>query len=217
MKLNEAVIKIREENNLTQEEMAKRIFVTRQAISKWERGLGYPSLDVLRLISREFKISINELLGVGKSQKNAEYKPIGFKNRGFIALYAAMLAFVIAVTTVFNLLSLGGDADLWELIVSDVFLGFVCLMVVILLIQSIFPVGLVLIEYNDYGVMVKTLRGRTEIPFQKTVSIEIKTHGNWNSGKMIVRTFDANYQVYPLKELNQVKTIIDEVRILNRY
>ena len=55
MNLSEKIIKIREENNLTQDEMAEKIFVTRQAISKWERGISYPSLDVLRLISKEFK------------------------------------------------------------------------------------------------------------------------------------------------------------------
>lgn len=36
MNLSEKIIKIREENNLTQYEMAEKIFVTRQAISKWE-------------------------------------------------------------------------------------------------------------------------------------------------------------------------------------
>lgn len=77
MNLSEKIIKIREENNLTQDEMAEKIFVTRQAISKWERGISYPSLDVLHLISKEFKISMNNLLDVNENEKSKEYKPIG--------------------------------------------------------------------------------------------------------------------------------------------
>lgn len=57
MNLAEKIIKIRQENNLTQDEMAQKLFVTRQAVSKYERGISYPSLDVIYLISKEFKIS----------------------------------------------------------------------------------------------------------------------------------------------------------------
>lgn len=217
MNLSEKIIKIREENNLTQDEMAEKIFVTRQAISKWERGISYPSLDVLRLISKEFKISMNNLLDVSENEKNKEYKPIGFKHYGFIILYAVMLAIVGAVMVAFNILSIESNAEIWELAVYNVLLGFVCLMVVYLLIQSIFPSHKVLVEYNDYGIRIRTLKGTKEIPFQKITSLEIKTHGNWTAGRLTVRTFDANYTVYPLKDLNQVKTVIDEVKILNRY
>ena len=217
MNLSEKIIKIREENNLTQDEMAEKIFVTRQAISKWERGISYPSLDVLRLISKEFKISMNNLLDVSENEKNKEYKPIGFKHYGFIILYAVMLAIVGAVIVALNILSIESNAEIWELAVYNVLLGFVCLMVVYLLIQSIFPSHKVLVEYNDYGIRIRTLKGTKEIPFQKITSLEIKTHGNWTAGRLTVRTFDENYAVYPLKDLNQVKTVIDEVKVLNRY
>lgn len=217
MNLSEKIIKIREENNLTQDEMAEKIFVTRQAISKWERGISYPSLDVLRLISKEFKISMNNLLDVSENEKNKEYKPIGFKHYGFIILYVAMLFIVGGVMAAFNILSIEANAEIWELAVYNVLLGFVCLMVVYLLIQSIFPSHKVLVEYNDYGIRIRTLKGTKEIPFQKITSLEIKTHGNWTAGRLTVRTFDENYTVYPLKDLNQVKTVIDEVKVLNRY
>lgn len=217
MNLSEKITKIREENNLTQDEMAEKIFVTRQAISKWERGISYPSLDVLRLISKEFKISMNNLLDVSENEKNKEYKPIGFKHYGFIILYAVMFAIVGAVMVAFNIFSIESNAEIWELAVYNVLLGFVCLMVVYLLIQSIFPSHKVPVKYNDYGIRIRTLKGTKEIPFQKITSLEIKTHGNWTAGRLTVRTFDANYTVYPLKDLNQVKTVIDEVKILNRY
>lgn len=217
MNLSEKITKIREDNNLTQDEMAEKIFVTRQAISKWERGISYPSLDVLRLITKEFKISMNNLLDVSENEKNKEYKPIGFKHYGFIIFYVVMLLLLGGILAAFNILSIQANAELWELVVYNVLICLVICSVIYMLIQSIVPFCKVLVEYNDFGIRIKTLKGVKEIPFQKITALEIKTHGNWTAGRLTVRTFDANYTVYPLKDLNQVKTVIDEVKILNRY
>ncbi len=59
----EILKKLREEHLLTQEELANRVNVTRQAVSRWERGDTWPSTDTLVLLSREFDVSINTLLG----------------------------------------------------------------------------------------------------------------------------------------------------------
>ena len=64
--LSEKIINLRKSNNLSQEELAKRLFVSRQAISKYERGVCFPSIDTIKLISKEFNISINDLLDVNK-------------------------------------------------------------------------------------------------------------------------------------------------------
>ena len=104
MNLAEKIIKIRQENNLTQDEMAQKLFVTRQAVSKYERGISYPSLDVIYLISKEFKISLNELLDVSEKKTNKDYKPIGFKHCGFIIIYLILALFVTGVIIGFNLL-----------------------------------------------------------------------------------------------------------------
>ena len=196
MNLSEKIIKIREENNLTQDEMAEKIFVTRQAISKWERGISYPSLDVLRLISKEFKISMNNLLDVNENEKNKEYKPIGFKHYGFIILYVVMLLIVGGAIAAFNILLEGTDTALWAIIFYNALLGVVALSIVYMLIQSIFPNNAVLVEYNDFGIRIKTFKGVKEIPFQKITALEIKTHGNWTAGRLTVRTFDANKEEF---------------------
>lgn len=47
---------------MTQEELAEALFVSRTAISKWEQGRGYPSLDSLKEISRFFSVSIDDLI-----------------------------------------------------------------------------------------------------------------------------------------------------------
>ena len=54
---------LREKHNLTQDQMADRIMVTRQAVSRWETGETQPNTDTLKLLSKEFDVSINTLLG----------------------------------------------------------------------------------------------------------------------------------------------------------
>ena len=217
MNLAEKIIKIRQENNLTQDEMAQKLFVTRQAISKYERGISYPSLDVIYLISKEFKISLNELLDISEKKTNKDYKPIGFKHYGFIIIYLILALFVTGVIIGFNLLIDFDTTKTWEIIFYNILLGCIDFMVIFQLVLTIFPISKILIEYNDFGLKIKTFIGTKEIPFLKITNVEIKTHGNWNAGRLIVRTFDKNYTIYPIKDLNQVKTIIDEIKILNKY
>jgi len=54
--------KLRTDNNLTQDELAEKIYVTRTAISKWESDRGYPNIDSLKAISKFFSVSIDDLL-----------------------------------------------------------------------------------------------------------------------------------------------------------
>ena len=63
MEMREILKSLRIKNNLTQEQLAKRVMVARQAVSRWEIGETQPSKDTLKLLSREFDVSINTLLG----------------------------------------------------------------------------------------------------------------------------------------------------------
>lgn len=63
METKDILIQLRKDNNLTQEELAKRLFVTRQAVSRWETGETLPNTETLKLISAQFNVSINTLLG----------------------------------------------------------------------------------------------------------------------------------------------------------
>ena len=63
MEIREILKNLREKNNLTQEQLAERLMVTRQAVSRWETGETQPNTDTLKLLSREFDVSINTLLG----------------------------------------------------------------------------------------------------------------------------------------------------------
>jgi len=62
MEFHEKLQELRKQKGLTQEELARALYVSRTAVSKWESGRGYPSIDSLKAISKFFAISIDELL-----------------------------------------------------------------------------------------------------------------------------------------------------------
>ena len=63
METKDILLKLRTQKGLSQEEVAERVFVTRQAVSRWETGETTPNTDTLKLLSQLFDVSINTLLG----------------------------------------------------------------------------------------------------------------------------------------------------------
>lgn len=63
MEIRDILKELREKQHLTQEQLAERVRVTRQAVSRWETGETQPNTDTLKLLSQEFDVSINTLLG----------------------------------------------------------------------------------------------------------------------------------------------------------
>ncbi len=72
MEFHEKLQVLRKERGLTQEELAEDLYVSRTAISKWESGRGYPSIDSLKEISKFFSVSIDDLLSGEKLLSIAE-------------------------------------------------------------------------------------------------------------------------------------------------
>lgn len=72
MELHEKLQELRKSRGLTQEELSEALYVSRSAISKWESGRGYPSIDSLKEISIFFSISIDDLLSTDKLLSIAE-------------------------------------------------------------------------------------------------------------------------------------------------
>ncbi|MGC6174310.1 helix-turn-helix domain-containing protein [Lacrimispora sp. 38-1] len=62
MEFNEKLQQLRNGKNLTQEQLAEKLYVSRTAISKWESGKGYPNIESLKCISKFFSVTIDELL-----------------------------------------------------------------------------------------------------------------------------------------------------------
>ena len=63
MEIKEILKGLREKNGLTQDELAEKVLVTRQAVSRWETGETQPNTETLKLLSKEYNVSINTLLG----------------------------------------------------------------------------------------------------------------------------------------------------------
>lgn len=93
MKFSEKLKKIRVDNNLTQDELASKLYVTRTAISKWENDKGYPSIDSLKLISETFHITLDELI----SDEDIENQKLKDENLAKKYYYIAIISFFIAV------------------------------------------------------------------------------------------------------------------------
>ena len=63
METKEILLKLRTKKGLSQDELAEKIYVTRQAVSRWENGETTPNTETLKLLSKLFDVSINTLLG----------------------------------------------------------------------------------------------------------------------------------------------------------
>ena len=60
--LSENLKKIRKDNNLSQEQLAEKLGVSRQSVSKWENGEAYPEMDKVLQLCKMFNLNIDELL-----------------------------------------------------------------------------------------------------------------------------------------------------------
>ena len=63
METKDIIRELRTKSGLSQEELAEKVFVTRQAVSRWENGETVPNTETLKLLSKLFDVSINTLLG----------------------------------------------------------------------------------------------------------------------------------------------------------
>lgn len=63
MNTKDVIKQLRTKQGLSQDELAEKVFVTRQAVSRWENGDTVPNTETLKLLSRLFNVSINTLLG----------------------------------------------------------------------------------------------------------------------------------------------------------
>lgn len=71
--LGDSIISIRKKNNLTQDEFAEKLGVTRQAVSRWEMGLSAPNIYTLTTISELFDVPVSEILKENPNSKKGPY------------------------------------------------------------------------------------------------------------------------------------------------
>ena len=78
--LSDQLKKLRKEKGNTQEELAMHLGITTQAVSKWERDEGYPDITLLPAIASYYNVSVDDLLSVGKIEKEKKLREYGDKN-----------------------------------------------------------------------------------------------------------------------------------------
>lgn len=90
MEFSEKLQKLRKSKDLTQEQLAQQLFVSRTAISKWESDRGCPNIDSLKAISKFFNVSIDELLSsdelIEVCEKESATKVLQLKSAVFAIL-----------------------------------------------------------------------------------------------------------------------------------
>lgn len=97
MEFGEKLQKLRKDKGLTQEELAESLYVSRTAISKWESGRGYPSIDSIKEIAAFFCVTIDELLSsekiisLAKREKKQSIQKICNLLFGILDLFTIML------------------------------------------------------------------------------------------------------------------------------
>lgn len=91
MKLNEKLIELRKQNNLSQEELSYKLNISRQAISRWENGKTQPDIENIEKICKIYDITPDNLLGYSEQKKNHSTK----------TLIIIFLVIILGITTGF--------------------------------------------------------------------------------------------------------------------
>lgn len=100
MEFNEKLQELRKQKGLTQEELAEKLYVSRTAISKWESGRGYPSIDSLKTIAKFFSVTVDQLLSADEVLSLAEEQQMQTKTHftdlvfGLLDLSMVLLLFL---------------------------------------------------------------------------------------------------------------------------
>ena len=86
MNLADNLKKIRKDNNLSQEQLAEKLGVSRQSVSKWESGLSYPEMDKVLQICKLFNLNINELINEDIKEVN-ELKEAQVRTNKYVTIF----------------------------------------------------------------------------------------------------------------------------------
>ena len=220
MELDEKIKNIRMANGLSQTEFAARVFVTRQAVSKWEKGRSLPSTESLECIAREFSVPLEELL-TPKGRPFSEERLVLARHtlKPLLIIGLSTGSAIIMATIFFLVMSLAFPSmrqTVWRTtgIYFAIVTGVVVLFLGPLFLYAYYPYKRSAIFYNHDGISLsrkkdifiryENIRSVSVIPFARFVnSLKIETTG----GKV--------YKVYSLEDANQAKTILESA-ILDR-
>ena len=103
-KISNFIKEKRKELNLTQEELAEKLFVTEKAVSRWETGRGTPDISLLIPLSKALKVEISEILNGEENKKNKndiekliEYNELTKKSKFNFKIKLIILLYVLSI------------------------------------------------------------------------------------------------------------------------
>ena len=79
IKIGKFIAALRKEKSMTQEQLGERLGVTNKTVSRWENGNYMPDVEMLSLLSKEFGVTINELIG-GERLGTEDFKKVADNN-----------------------------------------------------------------------------------------------------------------------------------------
>lgn len=117
-KIGEFIFNLRKEKELTQKQLANKLYITDKAISKWERGLSIPDIEILEKLSKEFNVTIEEIIsgekGINKKINIEEEiekikKEINFQNKKtkIKLIISFLIIIIILLYFIFKFIYLG--------------------------------------------------------------------------------------------------------------
>lgn len=115
MEFGEKLKKVREDKGMTQQTLANHLYVTRQAVSRWECGARYPDLLTAKKLSEFLDVSIDELVSGEKTEKSIEKRSVIEMPRAVLlqsALYAAVFLANLLSWAFSAVLFIKGEADI---------------------------------------------------------------------------------------------------------
>ena len=110
-KIGKFIKKLRKANNLTQDELAKKLGVTYQAVSKWENGKSIPDIAILKDISTLFNVNIDELLEGNVKEKKKLNKKIFIPITVLSLCVVLILVFFVVHKETYQFKVLGTDSS----------------------------------------------------------------------------------------------------------
>ena len=158
MDIGELLQRARKNKELTQEEVSKMLYVTRQTISRWEHNKTLPNIHVIKELSFLYDVPIDQLVSISKENTIYKEEDIEMKRINYMALFGSLVfnAFLfsgIAITLIILILSL------WLIVGAFLISPFVLFYINLKGIQEfnwlntilavlLFPIGIILINYS---------------------------------------------------------------------
>lgn len=136
MLIADKIKKLRKDNNMTQEDLADKLNVSRQTVSKWETNVGVPDIDNIKAICNLFNISTDELL---------DYNNELVKKKKQFIIDMSVLLFGIIGFIVFGILLLTNKIDEISSVITINAYGIISLIFLLLVIAFI----IIMIKRNE--------------------------------------------------------------------